>query len=67
MAGTHAGGVKAADTNKRRYGDDFYDVIGRMGGQSGDPTRKGFAANRALAIEAGRKGGKAPRRSAAYA
>ena len=32
MSGTIAGGVKAAKTNKEKYGDDFYRNIGRKGG-----------------------------------
>ena len=33
MAGTKAGGLKAARTNKEKYGDDFYREMGRKGGQ----------------------------------
>ena len=32
MAGTKAGGLKAAATNKARHGKDFYCNIGRKGG-----------------------------------
>lgn len=32
MAGTRRGGLKAAQTNKKRYGDNFYRTIGRPGG-----------------------------------
>jgi general stress protein YciG len=60
MAGTQNGGHKAAATNKQRYGLDFYKRIGHMGGRIS--RGGGFAANRALAVEAGRKGGKASRR-----
>ena len=35
MAGTKVGGQKAATTNKRKYGSDFYSEIGRMGGRNG--------------------------------
>ena len=55
MAGTKIGGLKAALTNKRIHGDDFYRNIGRMGGRNGHTG--GFHANRALAHIAGRKGG----------
>lgn len=55
MAGTKAGGVKAAATNKAKYGEDFYVRNGRKGGQNGHTG--GFFANRELAREAGRKGG----------
>lgn len=60
MAGTKKGGVKAAETNKERYGSDFYKKIGKVGGQKS--TTGGFAANPELAREAGRKGGKKSRR-----
>ena len=55
MVGTKAGGIKAAKTNLERHGADFYKRIGRKGGQNGHTG--GFAANRALASSAGRKGG----------
>jgi general stress protein YciG len=61
MAGTQSGGRKAASTNKERYGLDFYEQIGRKGGKIS--RGGGFAMNRDLAVEAGRKGGKAPRRT----
>lgn len=35
MVGTISGGKKTAQTNKERYGDDFYTNIGRKGGQNG--------------------------------
>ena len=60
MAGTKAGGAKAAATNKARYGSDFYAKIGQKGGQNG--TTGGFYANRELAREAGRKGGRISKR-----
>jgi len=55
MAGTKAGGLAAAATNKAKYGDDFYAKIGSKGGKLGKTG--GFAANKELAREAGRKGG----------
>lgn len=60
MAGTREGGAKAAKTNKKRYGKEFYAQIGAMGGKKGKTG--GFYANRDLAREAGRKGGKISRR-----
>lgn len=60
MAGTKAGGVKAAATNKTRHGSDFYAKIGAKGGTMGHTG--GFAANRELARIAGRKGGQISRR-----
>jgi len=56
MAGTKLGGQKAAQTNKDRYGRNFYEKIGQAGGKLGHTG--GFAANRELARVAGQKGGK---------
>jgi general stress protein YciG len=61
MAGTKSGGFKAAATNKQRYGLNFYEQIGRKGGKIS--RGGGFAVNRELAVEAGRKGGKSSRRT----
>lgn len=55
MAGTTAGSQKAAETNKKKYGDGFYARIGQKGGRNGHTG--GFAANPELAKIAGRKGG----------
>lgn len=63
MAGTKAGGAKAAVTNKIRHGSDFYARIGAKGGKNGHTG--GFAANKALAIMAGMKGGKISKRGKA--
>ena len=63
MVGTKAGGMKAAATNKAKYGKEFYATIGRKGGQNGHTG--GFAANRELARVAGAKGGKISRRGPA--
>ena len=60
MAGTKAGGLRAAATNKMKYGEDFYARLGRIGGRNG--TTGGFAANRELARIAGQKGGQISRR-----
>lgn len=58
--GTTTGGQKAAQTNKERYGDDFYNNIGAEGGRIS--RGGGFGRNPELAREAGRKGGMASRR-----
>lgn len=63
MAGTKAGGMKAATTNMQKYGREFYAEIGRKGGRNGHTG--GFAANPELAREAGRKGGKISKRGPA--
>lgn len=60
MGGTRKGGLKAAATNKTKYGGDFYSKIGAIGGRVG--TTGGFYANRKLASIAGRKGGKISKR-----
>jgi len=62
MPGTVDGGRKAAETNRKRHGKDFYAKIGAVGGQRGHTG--GFAANRELARAAGRKGGLISRRKA---
>lgn len=63
MAGTKEGGRKAAITNRRKHGPEFYAEIGRRGGRNSHTG--GFAANPELAKEAGRKGGKISRRGPA--
>lgn len=65
MAGTKAGGMKAAKTNKKLHGENFYAQIGRKGGRNGHTG--GFAANPELAREAGRKGGLKSKRGPAKA
>lgn len=60
MAGTPAGGQKAAQTNIKKHGEDFYKRIGKKGGQNGHTG--GFASNPELAKIAGRKGGKKSKR-----
>lgn len=59
MAGTVAGGKKAAAKNLQRD-PDFYAKIGRKGGKLG--RTGGFAANPQLARIAGAKGGRISRR-----
>lgn len=63
MAGTKAGGRKAAQTNKERYGTEFYQQIGKAGGAKS--RNGGFAKNPELARIAGARGGRASRRKAA--
>ena len=60
MAGTKAGGLKAAKKNLEKD-PDFYKKIGAIGGKKG--RTGGFAANPELARIAGRKGGKISRRT----
>lgn len=59
MAGTVAGGKKAAAKNLANN-PNFYRDIGRKGGKNG--TTGGFASNPELARIAGAKGGRISRR-----
>jgi uncharacterized protein len=59
MAGTRAGGLKAAQKNLSRE-PGFYERIGRIGGRNGHTG--GFASNPDLARVAGAKGGRISRR-----
>ena len=43
MPGSKAGGVKAAATTRRIYGDEFYKKIGSMGGKK-TGINKGFSS-----------------------
>lgn len=61
MPGNRIGGLKAAATNKKKYGDSFFSIIGSKGGQNGHTG--GFATNPELARSAGRKGGRISRRT----
>lgn len=63
MAGTKAGGLKAAATNIEKYGREFYAKIGAKGGRNGHTG--GFASNPELARLAGAKGGRKSRRGPA--
>lgn len=55
MASTREGGIKAAATNKLRYGEDFYKKIGATGGATS--RGGGFASDSEMARLAGRLGG----------
>ena len=62
MSGTVKGGKKAAETNKSKYGKDFYRNIGHKGGSAWSDKLKGFAANPELAKKVGREIGKKTKR-----
>ncbi len=60
MPGTKAGGKRAAQTNKERHGEDFYQRIAKLSNASWEKNGRmprGFAANPELASLAGKKGG----------
>lgn len=64
MAGNREGGKKAADTNKQRYGINYYQTIGAIGGSRGlgggfasDAVGKDGLTGRQRARIAGIKGG----------
>lgn len=70
MVQTYAGGKKAAQTIKEKWGEDFYREIGRKGGKNGHTG--GFASSRIgrdgltgyqRARIAGKKGGTISRRN----
>ena len=61
MAGTIAGGKQTSKTNREKYGENYYKVIGALGGKKG--RTGGFYGNPELARIAGAKGGRASRRS----
>lgn len=70
MTGTIEGGLKAAATNKHRYGKSFYKTIGAAGGKKS--TKTGFGSDkvgkdgltgRARAAIAGAEGGRKSKRS----
>lgn len=60
IAGTKLGGLKAANTNRRNYGRDYYAVIGAQGGRNGHTG--GFYKNPELASLAGKLGGRISKR-----
>lgn len=66
MAGTKAGGKKAAETNKKRYGKDYYSKLGHRGGTAEHYYPRGFEAmDREKHLEASAKGGRNSKRGKA--
>lgn len=72
MSGTKAGGLKARKTNLERHGADFYQRIGKKGGQNGhiggfnsDKIGKDGLTGFQRARIAGAKGGSISRRGSA--
>lgn len=60
MPGTRAGGLKAAATVKKRFGNDHYQKIGSNGGKKS--RGGGFEADNTMASLAGKLGGLKSRR-----
>lgn len=60
MAGNHIGGLKAAETLKKRQGEDFYSRIGKKGGASG--TGHAYGHGKVDPRENGAKGGSLSKR-----
>ena len=61
MSGTKAGSIKAVQTIKDKYGEDYFVNIGRKGGKV--CVCKGFGRNHEVVTKAGRKGGRISRRT----
>ena len=69
MSGTREGGIRAAETNKKKYGKDFYVNIGGKNGRTGGfasekPGKDGLTGPERAKI-AGTKGGKRSKRGPA--
>lgn len=71
MSGTISGGRKAAQTNIKQYGEDFYAKIGQIGGRkskncgfASDVVGKDGLTGKQRASIAGKKGGEKSRRRA---
>ena len=62
MAGNRQGGLKTAQAVYAQYGENYYRMIGYIGGKAKPTKPRGFAANRELASIAGKKGGSVSRR-----
>lgn len=66
MSGTKLGGQRAAASNIKKYGPDFYRRIGSIGGSKPTSVPKGFAAmSPEQRRAAGAKGGRIGRRGKA--
>jgi general stress protein YciG len=64
MPGTKIGGLKAAATNRKKHGKNFYKLIGAKGGRNGHTG--GFASMTPEEVRAcGAKGGRISKRGKA--
>lgn len=61
--GTTEGGKSAAEENIRKYGPDFYKVIGKLGGQVSHPETRYFQRGSEAARLAGAAGGRKSKRT----
>lgn len=63
MSGNKLGGLKARDANRKRYGEDYYAKVGKLGGLNYNPDKpKGFAHPNSDPRKAGKLGGMISRR-----
>lgn len=62
MSGTKQGGQKTAQTNKEKYGENYYKELGRKGGLVNHRETRYFTLHRDIASIAGIKGGKISKR-----
>lgn len=65
MVGTKAGALKTRETIYKKFGNDFYKNIGKIGGETETNKPKGFACNPELARKVGAKGGSISKRGKA--
>ena len=63
MSGSRAGGLRAAETNSKKYGQDFYKKIGAKGGLVSHPDTRHFYIDREMARIAGARGGRVSKRT----
>ena len=62
MSGTKSGAIKAAATNKAKYGEDYYAKMGAKGGSGHRPEKRYFHTHPDVARMVGAKGGRISRR-----
>lgn len=63
MSGTRTGGLRAVQTNKERYGDDWYSSIGFKGGSGHRPETRWFHKHPEMAKKYGKIGGMKSKRT----
>lgn len=57
MAGNKAGGIKTRDTNRKKYGADYYTRLGMLSGRVNHPETRYFHRDPAAASRVGKIGG----------